>query len=1035
MSVKCPKCDSENPDTQSFCGDCGTQLDLSKDIPAQTQTIVTPPQELSRGTTIAGRYEIIEQLGTGGMGSVYRVEDMKIHEDVALKLIKPEIAADKKTIERFNNELKLARKIRHKNICGMYDLGEAEGTHFITMEYVPGEDLKSFMRRAKQLSIPTVISIAKQICGGLEEAHKLGIVHRDLKPSNIMIDKDGNVHIMDFGIARSMKTAGITGTGVMIGTPEYMSPEQVESKEVDQLSDLYSLGVILYEMVTGRVPFEGETPLSIARKHADEAPPDPKIINPQISDDLSNLILKCLEKDKDSRFQSAGELRSELENIEKGIPTTDTVIPKRKPLTSKEITVTFGLKKLFIPVVVIVALAIITVVIWQPWSKKAPTPLPSGKPSLAVVYFENNTGDENLDHWRKSIANLLITDLTQSKYLKVLGGDKLFDILNQLNQLETETYSSEVLKEVAIRGGVNHILRGSYSKAGNIIRIDTVLQDANTGEPIATERVEGTGEESIFSLVDDLTSRVKTSFELTEKQITGDIDSRIEDITTSSPEALKHYHEGVRYDQMGEYRLSLQSMEKAVAIDPDFALAYIMMYWNYMYLNNFTESRKYLQKAYELSERLPAYERYTIQGIFYSRSEKTLDKGIEALNKLLEFYPEDIEGKINLGIAYWWSGQWDKAREQFELLIANKVESVYPYSVLAQIYWEKGMYDKVTEVCEEYFNNFGDNPSILNYLVQNYLFQGKYDLAQAEVDKAISLNLTGFNRFQFYYLQGDIYVCREDWTLAEKEYLKLFDSEELVFQYNGREGLAELYRLQGKFKKAHAQIRQNIELANESSNMGAKSYYHRYLSYLHLMSRSPEKALEECNKAWKIAFDNENLRRQREALHVKGLIHLELKSVDEAERVADELKGMIEKGVDKTLIRLYYHLAGRIELERKNFDRAIEHFKKALSLEPVGYVWQVSFRSSLAQAYYESGDLKKSQEAYEGIISLPITSTFCRDIYAKSFYLLGKICEEQVNTTKAIEYFEKFLDLWKDADLGIAEVDDARERLAGLKSQ
>jgi serine/threonine-protein kinase len=162
----------------------------------------------------------------------------------------------------------------------MYDIGESEGTHFITMEYVPGEDLKSFMRRAKQLSIPTVISIAKQICEGLDEAHKLGIVHRDIKPSNIMIDKDGNVHIMDFGIARSVKAEGITGAGVMIGTPEYMSPEQVESKEVNQLSDLYSLGVILYEMVTGRVPFEGETPLSIARMHADKTDLPPIIVPP-----------------------------------------------------------------------------------------------------------------------------------------------------------------------------------------------------------------------------------------------------------------------------------------------------------------------------------------------------------------------------------------------------------------------------------------------------------------------------------------------------------------------------------------------------------------------------------------------------------------------------------------------------------------------------------------------------------------------------------------------------------------------------------
>ncbi|KPL05598.1 MAG: hypothetical protein AMJ73_00005, partial [candidate division Zixibacteria bacterium SM1_73] len=208
---------------------------------------MTPKEELTRGTTIAGRYEIIEELGRGGMGNVYRVYDKKIEGEVALKLVKPDIAADKKTILRFRNELKLAREIAHRNVCRMYDLGEVEGMHFITMEYVSGEDLKSFIRRSGRLDIPKAVSIAKQICEGLAEAHNLGVVHRDLKSSNIMIDKKGNAHIMDFGIARSLESKGITGEGVMIGTPEYMSPEQVEVKEVDQRSDIYSLGVILYE--------------------------------------------------------------------------------------------------------------------------------------------------------------------------------------------------------------------------------------------------------------------------------------------------------------------------------------------------------------------------------------------------------------------------------------------------------------------------------------------------------------------------------------------------------------------------------------------------------------------------------------------------------------------------------------------------------------------------------------------------------------------------------------------------------------------
>ncbi len=212
MAIKCPSCHSENPDTQRFCGGCGTQLPLPQDHPsAVTETLQTPVHELTTGSTFAGRYQIIEELGKGGMGRVYKVFDTKIKEKIALKLIRPEVASDKDTIERFSNEIRLARKIGHRNVCRMFDLGEAEGAHFITMEYVHGEDLKSMIRMSGSLSLGMLLSVGKQVCDGLAEAHSLGVVHRDLKPQNIMIDRDGNAKIMDFGIARSVREKGITG--------------------------------------------------------------------------------------------------------------------------------------------------------------------------------------------------------------------------------------------------------------------------------------------------------------------------------------------------------------------------------------------------------------------------------------------------------------------------------------------------------------------------------------------------------------------------------------------------------------------------------------------------------------------------------------------------------------------------------------------------------------------------------------------------------------------------------------------------------
>jgi serine/threonine protein kinase/Tfp pilus assembly protein PilF len=998
-----------------------------------TETLQTPIRELTTGSTFAGRYQIIEELGKGGMGRVYKVFDEKIKEKVALKLLKPEISADEQAIERFSNELRLARKISHRHVCRMFDLGEDRGTHYITMEYVSGEDLKSVLRMMGQMSAGKAVLVAREVCEGLAEAHRLGVVHRDLKPQNIMIDREGNVRIMDFGIARSLKVKGMTGAGVVIGTPEYMSPEQIEGQDVDNRSDIYSLGIILYEMMTGRVPFEGDTFLSVAVKQKTEQPRNPRDFNPLIPDDIVRLILHCLEKDKTRRYQKVEDILSELGKIEKGIPTTEKILPAIKPSTSREITVKFNPRKLVIPAVALVVLVIAGIIALRLLTHRSLLAPSTGKPSLAVMYFENNTGDASLDNWRKALPELLITDLAQSKYVRVLSDDQLYDILSQLNQLEAKSYSSSALKEVAARGGVNHILLGQLTKAGDSFRLSYMLKDSGTGETVGSGWTAGQGIGSFYSMADALTRKVKEDLRLTEAEITSDVDVELGKITTASPEAFVLYTEGREYHNKQDFPKSIEMMQKALAIDPGFAMAYRSMAMSYNNSFFMAKAEDCLKKAMELSDRLSPRERYLLEAEYYGLSEAMTPKAIEAYKKFLEIYPDDSFANIKLAYIYIGYEMWEECIERCRVPIRDKDRTYYAYSYVAQSYLALGRPDKAKDVIMGYFSTIGDNGPLRLSLADVYMYQRKLKEALAEVDKGMAVS-PGIS--QYCVSKGNLLVYLGDLSRAAEEYRNLLKFKSPQAQGIYLYEMILLAILQGKFNEAEALAQQAIAAMEKVNEKFLVNVFRDLSAYGLWRSGHLKEAIQECDKIWDTAVEINDVDWQRKALQGRGLVYCTLKSLDKARLTAEELSRLVQNALNPKEARMVEHLLGQVELQTGHADQAIDHLKRAFSLLPHENSFpgdnQALYLEPLALAYYRSGDLAHAREEYEKIGALTTGRISYGDIYAKAFYMLGEIAEQQGDKPRARENYRKFLDLWKDADPGLPEVAEAKRRLASL---
>jgi eukaryotic-like serine/threonine-protein kinase len=709
--MECSHCHTANPPAAVRCFKCDTPFSFDGDTLSERTAELTPPSNLKSGwsgastsaiashppggatlpvgTVLGGRYEILQLLGQGGMGAVYKAQDRELERFIALKVIRPELAVEPEILHRFKQELILARQVTHKNAIRIFDLGEADGMKFITMEFIEGQDLKSLLIKQGKLSRDECVRIIEQICLALEVAHSEGVVHRDLKPQNIMLDKSGHVFVMDFGIARSTAMPGMTQTGAVLGTPEYMSPEQVMGEHVDARSDLFTLGVIFYELLTGDMPYKAETAQKAMFKRTRELPKPAIQLDPTVPKYLSDVAEKCLQLDASLRYQSARDLCDELEAWRGGASKRSVTVdrPSQPVVTSpKSRSIswpTIGAAA----VLVILALAVI-IFRGRIFSKFSEKPVPPGTAlSLAILPFRNASGDPALDWLGSSVAEMLSTDVGQSARLRTVSSERVEQVVRDLRVSPDAALDDPTIRRLADFSNADTLVTGQYAKFGDQVRIDATMRNLKRGRATAL-KTEVVSEKDILSAVDHMAADIRQNLDLSGS-VVEELQAQSFKPSSSSLAALRDYDAGLQLVREGKYLEAVKRLQASTAEDPNFALAFSQLAQTYANLGQDGEAEDSSRKAVELSENLPSQEKYLIVAR-HNEILKNYPKAIDAYSTLVNSSPGDADVLFDLGRLQESSGAFDKARELFSRVITLDPKRVDALLAMGRVEIEAG---------------------------------------------------------------------------------------------------------------------------------------------------------------------------------------------------------------------------------------------------------------------------------------------------------------------------------------------------------
>ena len=740
------------------------------------------------------------------------------------------------------------------------------------------------------------------------------------------------------------------------------------------------------------------------------------------------------------RYQSAGEVRSELENIEKGIPTTERVVPKRKPITSREITVTFGLKKLFIPALVVAVLVIAAVVIWQFLPKKEAPSLPAGKPSLAVMYFENRTDVQDLD---KILVDMLTTNLSRIEGIEVVSSQRLFDILRQLGKQDIESIDKRVATQVATQAGVKTMLTGSIIKVGEKVRITSHLANVQTGAIIGSEQVEGDKiDEDVFVMVDDLTEKISTHLGLVSEGTAQEL--KIADVTTDSLAAYKHYQKGL--DSFMRFRLTaaVKEFQEAIDIDPFFTMAYVWLASaetgfgtrTFNPLFDLSPVREKLELAKKYSHKATEKEQMMIdvQTAFFSRE---YELAFSLAKKLIEKYPNYKYGYYYLIWMYSLKLDFENLKNVCDRLLEIDPTDGMAYNMLAYANAWRNNPPGVISALKKYKAVQPDEWNPYDSAWETLMLVGKYDEALAYLEEGLRRNAQ-WN--WFHRDAGNTFILKGEPDRARAKYHIYAESSPsekvLAARYTGYSFIFE-----GKYRQAENEFRKAVEMAQKEGDVKKEIHARLDLGRILAVQGKYTEAFEEYKTAkklsWKIYSKNFNPIPLL-ADYLMGMALVRKGDYEAAQSRAADLKTTVQElNFDSLYLDFYYLLMGELYFTQRKAELLQNTIHK---ISDVSKLNSAHYRRLAVAGYELQGDLEKAIEKYQSLYNnvmlasygLPEDFYFFRECSLVN-YNIAKIYEKMRDTEKAQEYYEKFLDLWKDADPGLPEVEDARERLAALK--